>query len=42
VIGPPIEAAGRDARELNEEVRAWIEHQIAALAPDGRESQAKA
>jgi len=33
VIGPPIEAAGRDARELNEEVRAWIEHQITALAP---------
>ena len=26
VIGPPIEAAGRDPRELNEEVRAWIEH----------------
>ena len=33
VIGPPIEAAGRDARELNEEVRAWIEHQLAAIAP---------
>jgi hypothetical protein len=33
VIGPPIDAAGREPRELNEEVRAWIEHQIAALAP---------
>jgi 1-acyl-sn-glycerol-3-phosphate acyltransferase len=33
VIGPPIEAAGRDPRELNEEVRAWIEHQITAIAP---------
>ena len=25
VIGPPFEAAGRDARELNDEVQAWIE-----------------
>ena len=25
VIGPPIEAAGRDVREVNEEVQAWIE-----------------
>ena len=25
VIGPPIEAAGRDTRELNAEVQAWIE-----------------
>jgi 1-acyl-sn-glycerol-3-phosphate acyltransferase len=33
VIGPPIEAAGREPRELNQEVRAWIEHQIAAIAP---------
>jgi 1-acyl-sn-glycerol-3-phosphate acyltransferase len=33
VIGPPIEAAGRDPRELNEEVRAWIEHQITVIAP---------
>jgi 1-acyl-sn-glycerol-3-phosphate acyltransferase len=35
VIGPPIDAAGRDPRELNEEVRAWIEHQLAAIAPEG-------
>ena len=33
VIGPPIEAAGRDPRELNEEVRAWIEYQLAAITP---------
>jgi 1-acyl-sn-glycerol-3-phosphate acyltransferase len=25
VIGPPFKAAGRDARELNEEVQTWIE-----------------
>jgi 1-acyl-sn-glycerol-3-phosphate acyltransferase len=25
IIGPPIEAAGRDAREVNEEVQAWVE-----------------
>lgn len=27
-VGPPIDAAGRDPRELNEEVRAWIEGQV--------------
>ena len=25
VIGPPIEAAGRDVREVNEEVQRWVE-----------------
>lgn len=30
-IGPPIEAAGRDPREINEEVRNWIETQVASL-----------
>lgn len=30
-IGPPIEAAGRNPRELNDEVRAWIEGKIAAM-----------
>jgi len=25
VIGPPVEAAGRDPRTLNAEVQAWIE-----------------
>lgn len=29
VIGPPIEAEGRDPRALNEEVRSWIENTIA-------------
>jgi 1-acyl-sn-glycerol-3-phosphate acyltransferase len=28
VIGPPIETAGRDAREINTEVQAWIEAQV--------------
>ena len=28
IIGPPIEAAGRDAREVNEEVQAWIESHV--------------
>lgn len=30
-IGPPIDAAGRDPRELNEEVRNWIEGQLATM-----------
>lgn len=33
VIGPPIDAAGRDPRELNDEVRAWIEKTLASLVP---------
>jgi 1-acyl-sn-glycerol-3-phosphate acyltransferase len=33
VIGPPIDAAGRDPRELNDEVRAWIEGQLAMMVP---------
>ena len=32
VIGPPIDAAGRDPRALNEEVRAWIEGTLATFA----------
>ena len=31
VIGPPIEAAGRDAREINAEVQAWIESKMAQI-----------
>jgi 1-acyl-sn-glycerol-3-phosphate acyltransferase len=31
-IGPPIQAAGRDAREINEEAQRWIEGRIAALS----------
>lgn len=30
-IGPAIDAAGRDPRELNEQVRTWIESQIKAF-----------
>jgi 1-acyl-sn-glycerol-3-phosphate acyltransferase len=33
VIGPPIDAAGRDPRELNEEVRTWIEQKLATIIP---------
>jgi hypothetical protein len=29
-IGPPIEAAGRDTRAVNEEAQRWIEGKIAA------------
>lgn len=29
-IGPPIEARGRDVRELNEQVQAWIEAKLKA------------
>ena len=31
VIGPPIEAAGRDPRAINEDVRAWIENELQRL-----------
>jgi 1-acyl-sn-glycerol-3-phosphate acyltransferase len=37
-IGPAIEAAGRDARELNDEVRNWIEARIAAMVPQAGHS----
>ena len=30
-IGPPIDAAGRNPRELNDEVRTWIEAKVAAM-----------
>jgi 1-acyl-sn-glycerol-3-phosphate acyltransferase len=30
-IGPPIDAVGRDPRELNEQVRSWIEARIAQM-----------
>jgi 1-acyl-sn-glycerol-3-phosphate acyltransferase len=33
-IGPPIDAAGRDPRDLNEEVRVWIEKKQQALEAD--------
>ena len=31
VIGPPIDTAGREPREVNEAARAWIDSQVAAL-----------
>ena len=31
VIGPPVSAAGRDPREVNQEVQAWIEATVARL-----------
>jgi hypothetical protein len=30
-IGPPIDAAGRDPRDLNEEVRSWIEAKLQSI-----------
>jgi 1-acyl-sn-glycerol-3-phosphate acyltransferase len=33
-IGPPIDATGREPRELNEQVRAWIESRIALMPKD--------
>jgi len=33
IIGPPVEAAGRDTREVNEEVQAWIERNVDAVRP---------
>jgi 1-acyl-sn-glycerol-3-phosphate acyltransferase len=30
-IGPPIDPTGRDPREVNEEIQAWIEGQVADL-----------
>lgn len=38
-FGPAIDAAGRDPRELNEEVRSWIEGRIATM--EGMGSPAK-
>lgn len=33
VIGPAMNPAGRDAREFNEEVQAWVEATVKGLAP---------
>jgi 1-acyl-sn-glycerol-3-phosphate acyltransferase len=33
VIGPPFAAAGREVRELNEEIQAWIEATVQRLIP---------
>jgi 1-acyl-sn-glycerol-3-phosphate acyltransferase len=32
IIGPPVEAAGRDAREVNEEIQMWIETHVDGAA----------
>jgi 1-acyl-sn-glycerol-3-phosphate acyltransferase len=34
VIGPPVVAAGREARALNEEIQAWVEATVKGLTPD--------
>lgn len=34
VIGPPIDCAGRDPRDINEEAQRWIEAQVARLAAE--------
>jgi hypothetical protein len=34
VIGAPFSAAGREARELNEEIQRWVEERVKELAPD--------
>jgi 1-acyl-sn-glycerol-3-phosphate acyltransferase len=33
VIGTPVSAQGRDVRELNAEIQAWVERTVAAIAP---------
>ena len=33
VIGTPVSAAGRDVREVNEEIQAWMEATVRTLAP---------
>ena len=33
VIGRPVTAAGREVRELNEEIQAWVEATVRRLAP---------
>lgn len=37
-IGAPIDAAGRDPRELNEEVRTWIEKRLTTM-PNGQHAE---
>src|SRR6185295_9196380 len=34
IIGPPIDPVGRDVREVNNEVQAWIESHV--MPPDGK------
>jgi len=37
VIGPPIDARGRDVREINREVQEWIEATVTRLQPGSGE-----
>ena len=34
VIGAPVKAAGRNARELNEEIQEWVEMTVRSLMPE--------
>ena len=38
VIGPPIQAAGRDPRDINAEAQEWIEGQLARMVPQAAAS----
>jgi 1-acyl-sn-glycerol-3-phosphate acyltransferase len=40
VIGAPVAVAGRDPREVNEEIQAWVESTVRSLAPSQREGLA--
>lgn len=42
VIGPPIRAAGRDPRAVNEEAQRWVEEQVRRLAPTRPDSRPRA
>ena len=35
VIGAPVSPAGREVREVNEEIQGWIEAKVRELIPDG-------
>jgi hypothetical protein len=33
VIGAPVSASGREVREVNDEIQAWVEATVKRLAP---------
>lgn len=35
-VGPPVDPAGRDARQVNEEIQAWVEAKVAQLRAQDR------
>jgi 1-acyl-sn-glycerol-3-phosphate acyltransferase len=39
LIGPPIDAAGRDPRSINDEAQAWIEQAIARMRAEAAARQ---